>query len=160
MTPSDENECRKMLTTAFKMDTPAAVRYPRGKGPGVLQDEGLETLEIGKARVIRESAKQNKRVAILAFGLMVSRMREVAEKLDATLVDMRFLKLLDRKILVQVAATHDLRCTVEDGVAAGGAGSGVLEALAEVGMDVPVPVLGIKYRFIPQVTIDAMMRDN
>lgn len=160
MTPSDENECRKMLTTAFKMDTPAAVRYPRGKGPGVLQDEGLETLEIGKARVIRESAKQNKRVAILAFGLMVSRMREVAEKLDATLVDMRFVKPLDREILVQVAATHDLLCTVEDGVAAGGAGSGVLEALSEMGMDVPVLVLGIKDRFIPQGTIDELMREN
>ena len=160
MTPSDENECRKMLTTAFKMDTPAAVRYPRGKGPGVLQDEALETLEIGKARVIRESAKQNKRVAILAFGLMVSRMREVAEKLDATLVDMRFVKPLDREILVQVAATHDLLCTVEDGVAAGGAGGGVLEALSEMGMDVPVLVLGIKDRFIPQGTIDELMREN
>lgn len=160
MTPSDENECRRMLTTAFKMDTPAAVRYPRGKGPGVPQDETLETVEIGKARIIRESQKKERRVAILAFGLMMSRMRDVAEKLDATLIDMRFVKPLDRDMILKAAASHDLLCTIEDGVAAGGAGSGVLEMLSELGIQVPVLVMGIEDRFIPQGTIEELMREN
>lgn len=160
MTPSDENECRKMLTTAFKMDTPAAVRYPRGKGPGIAQDADLQSVEIGKARLLRESQKKQGRVAILAFGLMVSRMKEVAEKLDATLVDMRFVKPLDNEMIVKMAATHDLLCTIEDGVVAGGAGSGVLEAISEMGLNVPVLVMGIKDQFVPQGTIDELMRDN
>ena len=160
MTPSDENECRKMLTTAFKMDTPAAVRYPRGKGPGVSQDETLDTLEIGRARVIRHTSRKDKRVAILAFGLMVSRMKEVAERLDATLVDMRFVKPLDKEMIIHVAAQHNLLCTVEDGVAMGGAGSGILEALSDLNIKVPVLVMGIKDQFVPQGEIDDLMRDN
>ncbi len=160
MTPSDENECRKMLTTAFKMDTPAAVRYPRGKGPGVAQDETLDTIEIGRAREIRHTSKKSHRVAILAFGLMVSRMREVAQKLDATLIDMRFVKPLDREMIIKAASEHDLLCTIEDGVAMGGAGSAVLETLSELGLGVPTLVMGIKDQFVPQGGIDDLMRDN
>ena len=160
MTPSDENECRRMLTTAYKMDTPAAVRYPRGKGPGVPQDEALETVPIGKARLICQSGKKDKRVAILAFGLMVSRMREVAEELDATLIDMRFVKPIDREMIMRAASEHDLLCTVEDGVAMGGAGSAVLETLSEMGLKVPCLVMGIKDQFVPQGGIDDLMRDN
>lgn len=160
MAPSDEDECRKMLTTAFKMSTPAAVRYPRGKGPGVKQDNALEALPIGKARVLRKSGRKDKRVAILAFGLMVSRMQEVADRLDATLIDMRFVKPLDREMILWAAANHDLLCTIEDGVAAGGAGSGVLEALAEMDINVPALVFGIKDQFVPQGSIDELMRDN
>ena len=160
MTPSDENECRRMLTTAYKMDTPAAVRYPRGKGPGAPQDEALETVPIGKARLVRQSGKKDKRVAILAFGLMVSRMREVAEELDATLIDMRFVKPIDREMIIRAASEHDLLCTVEDGVAMGGAGSAVLETLSEMGLEVPCLVMGIKDQFVPQGGIDDLMRDN
>ena len=160
MTPSDENECRRMLTTAYKMDTPAAVRYPRGKGPGAPQDEALETVPIGKARLVRQSGKKDKRVAILAFGLMVSRMREVAEELDATLIDMRFVKPIDREMIIRAASEHDLLCTVEDGVAMGGAGSAVLETLSEMGFEVPCLVMGIKDQFVPQGGIDDLMRDN
>lgn len=160
MTPSDENECRKMLTTAFKMDTPAAVRYPRGKGPGVAQDETLDTIELGRAREIRHTSKKSHRVAILAFGLMVSRMREVAQKLDATLIDMRFVKPLDREMIIKAASEHDLLCTIEDGVAMGGAGSAVLETLSELGLGVPTFVMGIKDQFVPQGGIDDLMRDN
>ena len=160
MAPSDENECRKMLTTAYKMKTPAAVRYPRGKGPGVAQDDELLTLEVGKACVVRQSQKKNQRVAILAFGLMVSRMREVAETLDATLIDMRFVKPLDRDMIIEAAATHDVLCTIEDGVVAGGAGSGVLEVLSELRIQKPVLVMGIEDRFIPQGTIEELMREN
>lgn len=160
MTPSDENECRKMLTTAFKMDTPAAVRYPRGKGPGVAQDETLDTIEIGRAREIRHTSKKSHRVAILAFGLMVSRMREVAQELDATLIDMRFVKPLDREMIIKAASEHDLLCTIEDGVAMGGAGSAVLETLSELGLGVPTLVMGIKDQFVPQGGIDDLMRDN
>ena len=160
MTPSDENECRKMLATAFKMDTPAAVRYPRGKGPGVAQDETLDTIEIGRAREIRHTSKKSHRVAILAFGLMVSRMREVAQELDATLIDMRFVKPLDREMIIKAASEHDLLCTIEDGVAMGGAGSAVLETLSELGLGVPTLVMGIKDQFVPQGGIDDLMRDN
>lgn len=160
MTPSDENECRKMLTTAFKMDTPAAVRYPRGKGPGVAQDETLDTIEIGRAREIRHTSEKSHRVAILAFGLMVSRMREVAQKLDATLIDMRFVKPLDREMIIKAASEHDLLCTIEDGVVMGGAGSAVLETLSELGLGVPTLVMGIKDQFVPQGGIDDLMRDN
>ena len=160
MTPSDENECRRMLTTAYKMDTPAAVRYPRGKGPGAPQDEALGTVPIGKARLVRQSGKKDKRVAILAFGLMVSRMREVAEELDATLIDMRFVKPIDREMIIRAASEHDLLCTVEDGVAMGGAGSAVLETLSEMGLEVPCLVMGIKDQFVPQGGIDDLMRDN
>lgn len=160
MTPSDENECRKMLTTAFKMDTPAAVRYPRGKGPGVAQDDELETIEIGRAREIRHTSRKSRRVAILAFGLMVSRMQEAAQALDATLIDMRFVKPLDREMIIKAASEHDLLCTVEDGVAMGGAGSAVLETLSELGLRVPTLVMGIKDQFVPQGGIDDLMRDN
>ncbi len=160
MTPSDENECRKMLTTAFKMDTPAAVRYPRGKGPGVAQDDELETIEIGRAREIRHTSRKSRRVAILAFGLMVSRVQEAAQALDATLIDMRFVKPLDREMIIKAASEHDLLCTVEDGVAMGGAGSAVLETLSELGLRVPTLVMGIKDQFVPQGGIDDLMRDN
>ena len=160
MTPSDENECRKMLTTAFKMNTPAAVRYPRGKGPGVAQDETLDTIEIGRAREIRHTSKKSHRVAILAFGLMVSRMCEVAQELDATLIDMRFVKPLDREMIIKAASEHDLLCTIEDGVAMGGAGSAILETLSELGLGVPTLVMGIKDQFVPQGGIDDLMRDN
>ena len=160
MAPSDENECRMMLTTAYRMNTPAAVRYPRGKGPGVEQIEALQTIEIGKARVLRESRKKSARIAILAYGLMVSRLKGVAEQLEATLVDMRFVKPLDEEIIIQMAQTHDLLVTAEDGVVAGGAGSGVLEVLSDHGIDVDTMLFGIGDHFVGQGPVEELMKEN
>ena len=142
------------------MNTPAAVRYPRGKGPGVKQTEALVTLEIGKGRILRESRAQAGRVAILAFGLMVSRLARVAETLNATLVDMRFVKPIDEDVIVRMAQMHDLLVTAEDGVVAGGAGSAVLEVLAAKGLLVDTLLLGIGDHFVPQGTVDELMKDN
>ena len=125
MAPSDENECRKMLTTGFLHEGPAAVRYPRGKGPGAEVEKTLEPIPIGKARKIREG----KEIAFLVFGSLLDQVAPVAEELDATLVDMRFVKPLDVECLNKVAGTHGLLVTVEDNVVAGGAGSAVSEAL-------------------------------
>lgn len=160
MTPSNEDECRKMLTTAYRMETPAAVRYPRGKGPGVVQEEALETIEIGKAKVLRECSVDRQRIAILGFGLMVERMKRVAEKLDATLVDMRFVKPLDKDLVIDIAKTHDLIVTAEDGVVMGGAGSAVLEVISEAGLSCETLLLGIGDHFVGQGTLEELMQDN
>lgn len=160
MAPSDENECRMMLTTAYRMDTPAAVRYPRGKGPGIEQTEALLTVEIGKARVLRQSQTKSARVAILAFGLMVSRLKGVADHLDATLVDMRFVKPLDVDCIIQMAKMHDLLVCAEDGVIAGGAGAGVLEVLANQGVDVDTMLFGIGDHFVGQGSVEELMKEN
>ena len=125
MAPSDENECRKMLTTGFLHEGPAAVRYPRGKGPGTEVEKTLEPIPIGKARKVREGNE----IAFLVFGSLLDQVAPVAEELDATLIDMRFVKPLDMECLNEVAGTHGLLVTVEDNVVAGGAGSAVSEAL-------------------------------
>ena len=125
MAPSDENECRKMLTTGFLHEGPAAVRYPRGKGPGTEIEKTLEPIPVGKARKVREG----KDIAFLVFGSLLHQVSPVAEELDATLIDMRFVKPLDVECLNEVAGTHSLLVTVEDNVVAGGAGSAVSEAL-------------------------------
>ncbi|MDE0152741.1 MAG: 1-deoxy-D-xylulose-5-phosphate synthase [Gammaproteobacteria bacterium] len=125
MAPSDENECRKMLTTGFLHEGPAAVRYPRGKGPGTEVEKTLEPIPIGKARKIREGRE----IAFLVFGSLLDQVAPIAEELDATLVDMRFVKPLDIECLNEVAGPHSLLVTVEDNVVAGGAGSAVSEAL-------------------------------
>ncbi len=125
MAPSDENECRKMLTTGYLHEGPAAVRYPRGKGPGAEVEKTLEPIPIGKARKVREG----KEIAFLVFGSLLDQVAPIAEELDATLVDMRFVKPLDVECLNEVAGAHSLLVTVEDNVVAGGAGSAVSEAL-------------------------------
>lgn len=125
MAPSDENECRKMLTTGYLHEGPAAVRYPRGKGPGTEVEKTLEPIPIGKARKVREG----KEIAFLVFGSLLDQVAPVAEELDATVIDMRFVKPLDVECLNEVAGTHSLLVTVEDNVVAGGAGSAVSESL-------------------------------
>ncbi len=151
MTPSDEKEARMMLTTAVRLGTPAAVRYPRGKGRGVAAGDGFETLAIGKSRTLLKTKKRKgKRVAILAFGSMVKNLMDVAEHLGATLIDMRFAKPLDEEAIVDAARTHDLLVTAEEGVVAGGAGSGVLEVLSRENITVPTLQIGIPDRFILQ----------
>ena len=160
MAPSDEAETRQMLTTAVKLGTPAAVRYPRGKGPGILGGDELTTLEVGKSRTLMTAtAPAGRRVAFLAFGSMVYDLKPLAEKLGATLVDMRFVKPLDRDAVIEAAKTHDLLVTVEEGVKAGGAGAGILEILADEGLTVPVLVEGVADRFVEHGTKEQLMKD-
>ena len=150
MAPADENECRRMLTTAVRHDGPAAVRYPRGVGPGVAIDRDLATLPLGVAEVRRESQRPagSGRVALLAFGSMVAPATVAGAALDATVVNMRFVKPLDVALLRKLAASHDALITIEENVTAGGAGSACAEALAAAGFAVPIVHLGLPDRFI------------
>ena len=148
LTPSDENECRMALTTAFRQDHPVAVRYPRGAGAGVAVEPTLQAWEWGKAVVRRRSslpvdARGGRRLAILAFGTMLHPALKAAEALDATVVDMRFAKPLDEDCICEMARTHDALVTVEEGCVAGGAGSGVAECLSAAGVSVPMLHLGL-----------------
>ena len=144
MAASDENECRKMLTTAYQYPGPAAVRYPRGAGIGAAIDPELSSLEIGKGEIRR----QGKNVAILAFGTMLVPALKAGDTLNATVVNMRFIKPLDTALVAELAASHDLIVTVEEGSVMGGAGSAVAEALAATGIVKPLLQLGLPDKFI------------
>ena len=146
MTPSDENECRQMLYTGFRIAGPVAVRYPRGTGTGVEVSKEMTALPIGRGEVRRKG----KAVAILAFGPMLKPALDAAGELDATVANMRFVKPLDRELVLELAGSHDLLVTVEENVVAGGAGSAVLEALQAAGSRVPVLQIGLPDRFIDQ----------
>ncbi|MBP7787953.1 MAG: 1-deoxy-D-xylulose-5-phosphate synthase [Thermomonas sp.] len=143
MAPADENECRQLLTTGYSHTGPAAVRYPRGTGPGVAIQPSLDTLPIGKAELRRNGS----RIALLAFGAIVPAAQQVGEALDLTVVNMRFVKPLDRTLLLELAKTHDGFATLEDNVVAGGAGSGVAELLAAEGISMPILHLGLPDAF-------------
>jgi 1-deoxy-D-xylulose-5-phosphate synthase len=142
--PADENECRKLLTSAFEQSHPVAVRYPRGAGAGVAPDAGLQSLPFGKAEMRREGSG----VAILAFGTLLYPALQVADKLGCTVVNMRWAKPLDVDMLRQVAATHEALVTLEEGAIMGGAGSAVTEALHAAGIATPVLQLGLSDEFI------------
>ena len=142
--PSDENQCRQMLQSAWLHDGPAAVRYPRGEGCGVAIDPTLSTLEIGKAQVIREGSG----VAILNFGVLLDQAMLAGETLGATVVDMRWVKPLDVDLLRSLASQHECLITLEENAIAGGAGSGVAEWLAESKIDCAVRHVGIPDAFI------------
>ena len=144
MTPADENECRQMLYTAFGMSTPAAVRYPRGAGPGVEIRQEMQALALGKGELRRRGT----RVAILAFGSMLQPALEAAEELDATVANMRFVKPLDEDLVRQLAGEHELLVTVEEGSLMGGAGGAVAEFLAAAGLTRPLLHLGLPDKFI------------
>jgi 1-deoxy-D-xylulose-5-phosphate synthase len=144
MAPSDENECRQMLYTAFTLDSPSAVRYPRGTGTGAEVIQQMASLPIGRGEVRREG----KRVAILAFGSMLKPALDAAGELNATVANMRFVKPVDRELIVRLATSHELLVTVEENVAAGGAGSAVMEALAAEGLEIPVLMLGLPDSFV------------
>ncbi len=148
MAPADENECRQMLTTAFQLDTPSAVRYPRGAGPGVAISAALTALPIGKGEMRRTSARRSHRIAILAFGSMVAVALGAAEELDATVANMRFVKPLDADLAARLALEHDMLVTLEENVVAGGAGSAVGEALAARGIVIPLLQLGLPDAFV------------
>ena len=144
MAPSDENECRQMLYTAFQLDQPTAVRYPRGTGPGVSIEKQMTALPVGKGEIRRTG--QN--VAILAFGSMLQPALAAAEGLDATVANMRFVKPLDTALVLQLAATHSLLVTIEEGSIMGGAGSAVAEALMHAGIAANVLQLGLKDEYV------------
>ena len=146
MAPSDENECRQMLYTAFQMDSPAAVRYPRGCGPGVAPVQKMQALPVGKGEV-RRTGKQ---VAILAFGSMLAPALGAAEQLHATVANMRFVKPLDEELVLRLACDHDFLVTVEENTIQGGAGSAVAECLARHGVTMPVLQLGLPDDFLEQ----------
>ena len=145
MAPADENECRQMLYTAVTLGGPAAVRYPRGPGPGVTPRAEMEALPIGIAEVRREGRSG---LAILAFGTMVQAVAATAERLDATLVNMRFVKPVDAALVMRMADRHEHLVTIEENVIAGGAGDAVLEVLTANGYARPVLQLGLPDRFI------------
>lgn len=148
MTPSDEQECRQLLYTGYKYQGPAAVRYPRGSGSGADTSGSLIEQPLGKGIVRRESSLTEKRVAILAFGAPLSAAMNVADVVDATVADMRFVKPIDEALILELAQTHDVLVTVEENARMGGAGSAVLEVLAGEGLAVKVEMLGIPDRYI------------
>lgn len=144
MAPSDENETRQLLYTGYIHQGPAAVRYPRGTGPGAIIDKSMSALPIGKAVTKRMGSN----VAILNFGTLLGSALQVAEKLDATVVDMRFVKPLDKEMVLELAASHKLLVTLEENAIAGGAGSGVSELLAEEAVVIPLLQLGLGDKLI------------
>ncbi len=155
MAPADENECRQMLTTAQRAAQPAAVRYPRGGGNGTAVQPQLDTIAIGKAE-LRRTGKQ---VALLAFGAMVDVAEQVAEQLNASLVNMRFIKPLDRELVRQMAEQHCLLVTLEDNAIAGGAGSAVNEAIADMAIQVGLLNLGLPDDFQEHGSRDELFAD-
>ena len=144
MAPSDENECRRMLSTGFLLNAPASVRYPRGTGPGVAVELSLEPLPLGKAEIRRTG----KRVALLAFGSMLAPAIEAGEAYDATVVNMRFVKPLDEELIREMARTHELLITIEENAVSGGAGSAVNELLVASEISTRIINLGLPDRFI------------
>jgi 1-deoxy-D-xylulose-5-phosphate synthase len=145
MAPADENECRQMLYTAGQLDQPAAVRYPRGRGAGVAVEKTMRALPVGRAELRRQGACG---LALLAFGTMVDAAAAAADALDATLVNMRFVKPLDEALIAEVAAKHRAIVTIEENAVAGGAGSAVLEHLQRIGSTLPVLVVGVPDAFV------------
>jgi 1-deoxy-D-xylulose-5-phosphate synthase len=144
MAPADENECRQMLYTGFRHQGPAAVRYPRGSGPGTTVEPSMQSIPIGKAEIV----KRGSGVAILAFGSVLEACEAVAARVGATLVNMRFVKPLDAEVILEIANTHKLLVTVEENAAIGGAGSGVNEILLNAGQNANILNIGLPDRYI------------
>lgn len=155
MAPSDEDECRQMLYTAYQHPAPAAVRYPRGSATGIAPQQQMTALPIGKARIVRHGQQ----VAILAFGTLLHQAVAAAEQFNATLVDMRFVKPLDLELLQQLSAEHSHLVTLEDNALAGGAGSAVNEAIASLGLSYRVLNLGLPDHFIRHGSQDELYQE-
>jgi 1-deoxy-D-xylulose-5-phosphate synthase len=155
MAPADEDECRQMLYTGFQHPGPASVRYPRGCGPGVAVQPRMTGVPIGRAQVRR----QGRRVALLGFGAVVADAQAVAEQLDATMINMRFVKPLDEAAILQAAREHALLVTIEDNAVAGGAGSAVNEYLMRHNVAVPVHNLGLPDRFVEHASREEMLAE-
>jgi len=144
MAPADENECRQMLSTGLSLNQPSAIRYPRGQGLGVKAEKNLTTIPLGKAELKRKGNK----LAILSFGALYAAAKAAAEKFEATLVNMRFVKPLDTQLLKELAASHEAFITLEDNAIAGGAGSAVCEYLQAQNINIPVLTLGLPDKYI------------
>jgi 1-deoxy-D-xylulose-5-phosphate synthase len=155
MAPSDENECRLMLTTGFMHRGPAAVRYPRGTGPGAKVSRALSTLPVGKGEIRRKG----RGVAILAFGSMLSPALAAADSINATVANMRFVKPLDEELILELARAHEMLVTVEEGATSGGAGGAVNEFLAAASVVMPMVNLGLPDRFIEHGNLADLLRD-
>ncbi|MBG4609751.1 1-deoxy-D-xylulose-5-phosphate synthase [Pseudomonas aeruginosa] len=155
MTPRDEDELRKLLTTGYLFDGPAAVRYPRGSGPNHPIDPDLQPVEIGKGVVRRRGG----RVALLVFGVQLAEAMKVAESLDATVVDMRFVKPLDEALVRELAGSHELLVTIEENAVMGGAGSAVGEFLASEGLEVPLLQLGLPDYYVEHAKPSEMLAE-
>ncbi|MEZ0231922.1 MAG: 1-deoxy-D-xylulose-5-phosphate synthase [Methylophilaceae bacterium] len=155
MTPSDENECRQMLYTAYQHDGPSAVRYPRGSGPGAAINDTMSALPIGQAEIRRKGNK----IAILAFGSMLTPALAAGEQLDATVANMRFVKPLDITLISALANSHEVIVTVEENAIMGGAGAAVMEALQGLNKPITVLTLGLPDEFIEHGTHETMLED-
>lgn len=155
MAPADENECRQMLYTGYQINGPAAVRYPRGTGPGVEVQQEMTALPIGKA----EPRRKGKHIAILAFGSMVAVAEQVGEQLDATVVNMRFVKPIDEDCIIDACANHDLIVTLEENAIQGGAGSAVNEVIAAHGIEQRVANIGLPDTFLHHGSPDDMLHE-
>ena len=155
MAPADEDECRRMLTTGFRHDGPAAIRYPRGSGPGVAVERELAALPIGKAEIRRHG----RGIALLAFGCTLAPAETVGAELGATVVNMRFVKPLDEGLILELARNHDALVTLEDNAIAGGAGSGVAEMLASSGIEIPILQLGLPDIFLEHASREQLLAE-
>ena len=160
MTPADENECRQMLYTGMTLDSPSAIRYPRGAGPGVAAEKEMMALAIGKGVLVREfKGFDARRVAILAFGSMVKPASDAGEELNATVANMRFVKPIDHELVFKLATTHDYLVTIEENVVMGGAGSAVAESLAAQDLNIPMLHLGLPDQFVEHGDPAALLAD-
>jgi 1-deoxy-D-xylulose-5-phosphate synthase len=153
MAPADENECRQMLYTGFLHNGPASVRYPRGKGPGVTVETAMSELPIGKAEI----KHQGSRIAILAWGSMVTPALTVGKQLNATVINMRFVKPIDEALILELAKSHDVFVTVEENVLAGGAGSAVNDFLQAQRILMPVLNIALPDSFVEQGTREELL---
>ena len=155
--PSDENETRKLLTTAYLHKGPASVRYPRGSGPNIKVDKGLDALEIGKANLISE---KDSGITILNFGTLLTNAKEIADDINATLVDMRFVKPLDKNLLIRLLKKSKVFISIEDGSIMGGAGSAVQEFASKENLTVKSILFGIPDKFIEHASREEMLVDS
>jgi 1-deoxy-D-xylulose-5-phosphate synthase len=156
MAPADENECRRLLTTGYRHDGPAAIRYPRGAGPGTAIDLPLTELPVGKAEIRRNG----RGIALLAFGCMLAPAETVGMEFDATVINMRFVKPLDEALVVELARSHEAFVTLEDNAIAGGAGSAVSELLSAKGVEVPILQLGLPDVFLEHATREQLLTEG
>jgi 1-deoxy-D-xylulose-5-phosphate synthase len=160
MTPSNEQECRAMLSTAFRHDGPAAVRYPRGSGVGALIESSLDTLPIGKGRIVRSisnEASPKKKIAFICFGPILYSAFDVAEEINATVVDMRFVKPLDEELLLTIAQSHDALVLIEDSAIQGGAGSACLEVLSNKNIQIETLQLGLPDEYVEHGDVNLLL---
>jgi len=160
MTPSNEQECRAMLSTAFKHDGPSAVRYPRGSGVGTPLESSLDTLPIGKGRIVRSisnEAPSKKKIAFICFGPILYAALDVAEEINATVVDMRFVKPLDEALLLTIARSHDGLVLIEDSAIQGGAGSACLEVLSDKNIQIETLQLGLPDEYVEHGDVNLLM---